>query len=130
MLDEVVFRGVPQGWRAGRPRVVWSGEIKAEQGYTIRKLRYEVLPGLWIPANLYEPDDLVGKVSVVLNINGHDPVGKATPYKQLRCINLAKRGMVALNPEWLGMGQLRGDDYSHDHLAMLDLCGRSGLSVF
>ena len=43
----------------------------------------------------------------MLNVNGHDRKdGKAVRYKQLRCINLAKRGMLALNPEWIGMGQL------------------------
>ena len=31
---------------------------------------------------------------------------KAAEYKQKRCINLAKRGIIALNVEWLGMGQL------------------------
>ena len=34
---------------------------------------------------------------VVINVNGHDGDGKAAPYKQMRCINLAKRGMLALN---------------------------------
>ena len=49
-----------------------------------------------------------GKVPVMLNVNGHDGNGKAADYKQIRCINLAKRGMSALNVEWLDMGQLQG----------------------
>src|SRR5262249_21704608 len=65
-----------------------------------------------------------------LNVNGHDGAGKAAPYKQLRCINLAKRGMLALNVEWLGMGQLRGPDYAHARMNQLDLCGTSGLAPF
>ena len=52
------------------------------------------------------------------------------PYKQIRCINLAKRGMLALNVEWLGMGQLQGDGFSHNRMNQLDLCGTSGLAVF
>jgi hypothetical protein len=100
------------------------------KGYVLRKLRYEALPGLWIPAVLYEPDNLGEKVPAVLNVNGHAATGKATPYKQIRCINQAKRGMLAMNLEWIGMGQLRGEGYSHNHLALLDLCGRSGVSVF
>ena len=130
VLDEVVFRGVPDTWRTENPAVVWGPTIDTPDGYRIRKLRVEALPGLWIPALLYEPDEMTGKVAAVLNVNGHASTGKSTDYKQLRCINLAKRGMLALNMEWIGMGQLRAPDYSHNHLALLDLCGRSGLSVF
>src|SRR5262249_33738818 len=65
-----------------------------------------------------------------LNVNGHDGNGKAAPYKQIRCINLAKRGILALNVEWLGMGQLRGTDYGHGRMNQIDLCGTSGLAPF
>jgi hypothetical protein len=126
--QQVVFRGVPKIWYANKPQIVFSDVIETDNGYKIRKLRYEALPGLWIPALLYEPDELKGNVPVVLNVNGHDR--KAVRYKQLRCINLAKRGMLALNPEWIGMGQLNTPDYAHNHLAKLDLYGHSGLSVF
>jgi dienelactone hydrolase len=130
VLDEVIFRGVPADWRSAKPQVVWDQTIATEKGYRLRKLRFEALPGFWVPAVLYEPDQLTGKVPAILNVNGHASTGKQTPYKQLRCINLAKRGMLALNLEWIGMGQLRGAGYSHNHLAMLDLCGCSGVSVF
>ena len=130
VLAKVIFRGVPSSWRKETPRIVWLETIKTEHGYSLRKLRVEVLPGLWIPAVLYQPDQLKGRVPVVLNVNGHDRKGKVTPYKQLRCINLAKRGMLALNLEWLGMGQLNTRGYSHNDLAKLDLCGTSGVSVF
>ena len=130
VLRDVVFRGVPASWRRPSPVVEWLDRIETAEGYSIRKLRVEALPGLWIPALLYEPDKLEGKVPVILNVNGHAATGKVTSYKQIRCINQAKQGMLALNLEWIGMGQLRSDGYSHNHLGLLDLCGRSGLSVF
>ena len=130
VLDEVVFRGVPDEWRNHRPSVVRHDVIETDHGYRIRKIRFEALPDLWIPALLYEPEDLASKVPAVLNVNGHAATGKSTDYKQLRCINLAKRGMLALNLEWIGMGQLRSDGFKHNHLSKLDLCGVSGLSVF
>jgi dienelactone hydrolase len=130
VLQQVIFRGVPSSWQQKNPTVVWLERIKTDQGYSLRKLRVEALPGLWIPGILYEPDDLQERVPVVLNVNGHDREGKVTAYKQLRCINLAKRGMLALNLEWLGMGQLNSRGYSHNDLAKLDLCGTSGVSVF
>jgi predicted amidohydrolase/dienelactone hydrolase len=130
ILDKVVFRGAAAQWRDAPACVEWQTTIDGGPGYRIRKLRYEVLPGLWIPALLYEPTDLVGQVPAVLNVNGHDRKGKAADYKQIRCINQAKRGMLALNIEWLGMGQLTGEGYQHDRLAQIDLCGTSGVAPF
>lgn len=131
VLDKIVFRGAPaQSWRDAKTKVEWLDTIDGGPGYKIRKLRYEALPGLWVPALLYIPDNLTGKVPAVLNVNGHEPKGKAAPYKQLICINQAKRGMLALNVDWIGLGQLGGRDYSHNRLVQLDLCGTSGLSVF
>jgi hypothetical protein len=130
VLDNIVFRGVPSEWRDPSRRVEWLDTIAGGAGYRIKKLRYEALPGLWIPALLYEPQELKGRVPVVLNVNGHDSKGKAAPYKQIRCINQAKRGMIAFNVEWLGMGKLQGDGFSHARMNQLDLCGTSGLAVF
>jgi dienelactone hydrolase len=130
VLNNAVFRGVPSAWRGASRRTEWLNTIAGGPGYRIKKLRYEAIPGLWIPALLYEPERLEGRVPVVLNVNGHDRNGKASPYKQIRCINLAKRGMLALNVEWLGMGQLQGDGFSHSRMNQLDLCGTSGLAVF
>lgn len=128
-LANVVFRGEAARWRDAETAVEWLDTIETDQGYRIRKLRYEALPGLWIPALLYEPNKLEGKVPVAMNVNGHDGVGKAASYKQIRCINQAKRGMLALNPEWVGMGQLRGPGYNHYKSNQIDLCGTSGVAV-
>ena len=126
---ELFFRGHPGGLLAEKPQVHWTGRIETGQGYTIRKLRYEGYPGLWVPALFYEPDDLQNHVPAVLNPNGHHAGGKAMDYKQARCINLAKRGMLALNTEFIGMGELRAD-VDHNRIAHLDLCGIAGIGVF
>jgi hypothetical protein len=130
VLDRVVYRGEAGQWRDAALGIEWQETISGGPGYRIKKLRYEALPRLWIPALLYEPEKLAGKVPVVLNVNGHDPNGKAAGYKQIRCINQAKRGMLALNVEWLGMGQLRTDNFNHGRMNQLDLCGTSGLAPF
>jgi len=111
-LDKVVFRGKAAEWRKQKTRVEWLETIPGGPGYRIRKLRYEAVPGFWIPALLYEPENLAGKVPVMLNVNE------------------VKRGMLALNPEWIGMGQLRGTNYQHYRMNQLDLCGTSGVSPF
>lgn len=128
-LANVVFRGEAANWRDAETAVEWLDTIETDQGYRIRKLRYEALPGLWIPALLYEPVKLEGRVPVGMNVNGHDGAGKAAGYKQIRCINQAKRGMLSLNPEWVGMGQLRGPGYNHYKSNQIDLCGTSGVAV-
>lgn len=130
VLEQVVLRGEARRWRNASRSVQWLETLEGGPEYRIRKLRYEAVPGLWVPALLYEPRALSGKAPVVLNLNGHDGDGKAAVYKQVRCINQAKRGLLALNVEWLGMGQLRAEGYTHYRMNQLDLCGTSGLSPY
>ena len=129
VLDRVVFRGGAADWRDTPLRVEWGKTIEDLPGYRIKKLKFEAVPGWWIPALLYEPLELKGRVPVVLNVNGHARTGKATDYKQLRCINQAKRGMIALNVEWIGMGQF-ANRMGHYQMAQLDLCGVAGIAPF
>jgi len=128
-LDKVVFRGEAAEWRKLPTKPVWLGELDAGD-YRIRKLRYEAVPGMWVCGLLYEPKNLESKTPVALHVNGHDRDGKAAGYKQVRCINLVKRGMLVLNLEWFNMGQLRGPEFDHYRLNQLDLCGTSGVSCF
>lgn len=130
VLDRVVYRGEAARWRDAATKVEWRETIEGGPGYRIKKLRYEALPGLWIPALLYEPEKLSGRVPGILNVNGHTSLGKQYPPKQIRCINQAKRGMLALNIEWVGMGQLSTGGFSHARMNQLDLCGTSGLAPF
>jgi len=129
VLERVVFRGEAAKWRDAACKVEWLGEIPGGPGYRIKRLRYEALPGMWIPALLYEPEKLAGKVPAVLNVNGHvGAIGKAYVPKQIRCINQAKKGMLALNVEWLAMGQLSAEGFQHSRMNQLDLCGTSGVA--
>ena len=128
-LNNVVFRGEASKWREIPTQAEWLGEIDCGD-YRLKRLRYEAVPGMWVCGLLYEPKTLSGKTPVVLNVNGHDKDGKAAKYKQIRCINQVKRGMIALNLEWFNMGQLRSADFDHYRLNQLDLCGTSGVACF
>jgi hypothetical protein len=131
VLDNVVFQGSASQWRDEKLVVERLETIEGGPEYVIHKLRYLAAPGMWIPALMYEPKKLTGKVPVMLNVNGHDSKnGKAAEYKQKRCINQAKRGMIALNVEWLGMGQLNVEGNSHYRMNQLDLCGTNGMAPF
>jgi len=128
-LEEVFLRGFDAAAAARPPRVVWGRTLRPDASYAIRALRFEAYPDYWIPALLYEPSRPVAPMPVVLNPNGHHAGGKAVEYKQIRCANLARRGILALNLEFIGMGELRGD-VSHSNIALLNLTGMAGVGLF
>ncbi len=59
-FDEVIFRGEAAAWRGFEGQVEWLETIDGGEGYQIKKLRFEAVPGLWVPALLYEPAKLEG----------------------------------------------------------------------
>lgn len=131
LINDVVFHGWPKDWVNAAPHFEDAGMIEAGPGYRMRKLRYEIVPGFYSTAILYEPDRLAGKVPAVLNVNGHvGPIGKAVEYKQKRCIQFAKMGMLALNLEWLAFGELNNKENLHWFGAHLDLVGMNGVGLF
>src|SRR5579885_2573885 len=130
LLDDVVFHGWPREWVEAPPRFEERGVIPAS-GYRMRKLRYEIVPGFWSSAVLYEPEHLDGKAPAILNVNGHvGAPGKAVEYKQKRCINQARRGIVSLNLEWFSFGELSSRENLHWYAAHLDLVGANGVGLF
>lgn len=131
LLNDVVFHGWPKEWEEAPPRFEDLGPVPGGKGYRMRKLRYEIVPGFWSTAVLYEPETISGKAPAILNVNGHvGAPGKAVDYKQKRCINQALRGIVALNLEWLGCGELFGKENDHAFGAHLDLAGANSVGLF
>ena len=131
LLNDVVFHGWPKDWVSSPPKFEDLGIIEGGEGYRIRKLRFEIVPGFQSTALLYEPTNMQGKVPAVLNVNGHvGAPGKSIEYKQKRCINLAKHGMLALNLEWLAFGELSSPENLHWFGAHLDLVGMNGVGLF
>ena len=131
LLQDVVFHGWPNEWVNAPPKFEDLGVIETGQGYRLRKLRYEIVPGFQSVAILYEPEKMQGKLPAILNVNGHvGPPGKAVEYKQKRCINFAKHGILALNLEWFFFGELRQEGNQHWYGAHLDLVGANGLGIF
>ena len=130
LLKDVVFHGWPQEWVNAPPRFEETGTL-AGKGYRMRKLRYEIVPGFYGAAILYEPENLQGKVPAIVNVNGHvGPPGKAVEYKQKRCIHFARQGMLALNLEWFAFGELKDEENGHWFGAHLDLVGTHHLGLF
>jgi dienelactone hydrolase len=131
LLGDVVFHGWPREWVESPPHFEDLGLIDSGHGYTLRKLRYEIVPGFQSTALLYGPEPLTGRVPAILSVNGHvGPEGKAIEYKQKRCINYAKQGMMTLSLEWFGFGELAQQENGHDFAAHLDLVGTSAVGLF
>jgi dienelactone hydrolase len=125
----VLYHGWPKEWIDSGPKFEKVGVIE-RPGYRIVKLRFEIVPGFYSAALLYEPAHLSGKAPAILNVNGHGPGGKAVEHKQKRCINQARRGIIALNIEWFGFGELAAEGDQHELLRLLDLAGVNGLGLF
>ena len=54
---------------------------------------------------LVEGEDLAARMSRgAINLHGHSREGNAYQAKQIRCINQAKRGMLAMSLGWIGTG--------------------------
>ncbi len=130
VLDDVAFHGWPSEWVHSGPHFEEVGVIESGHGYRVRKFRYEVVPGLSSTALLYEPEKTTGRVPAILNLLGHEPMGNAAEYEQKRCINFAKRGIVALSLGWFGFGELAIKGDAHDDAAALDLVGSNALGFF
>jgi dienelactone hydrolase len=131
LLDDVVFHGWPMEWVESPPRFEDLGVINSDKGYRLHKLRYEIVPGFYSTAILYEPERIEGRVPAILNVNGHvGAPGKSVEYKQKRCINFALHGMLALNLEWFDFGELAQPENEHWFGAHLDLVGANALGLF
>ena len=130
VLADIAFHGWPREWVEAAPRFEQTGIIDTNNGYRLRKFRYEIVPGFQSTAVLYEPQKISGKAPAILNVIGHEPDGNAAEYEQKRCINFAKRGIFALSLSWPGFGELAQRENAHDYAAYLDLVGSNALGFF
>lgn len=130
ILDDIAFHGWPRQWVDSAPKFQQIGVIETNDGYRIRKLRYEIVPGFMSTALLYEPNKITGRAPAILNLIGHEPEGIDVEYEQKRCINFAKRGIVALNLGWMEFGELSQPENAHDYAAALDLVGSNAFGLF
>ena len=130
ILEDIIYHGWPQSWVEAPPHFEQIEVIETGKGYRLRKFRYEIVPGFTSTAILYEPETIQGRIPAILNVIGHEPYGNAVEYEQKRCINFAKRGILALSLSWIGFGELAQPENAHDYSAQLDLVGTSAVGFF
>lgn len=85
-----------------------TGTIQ-EKGYHIEKLYYESLPGLFVRANLYIPDNYKNPMPGILYVCGHSPTQKV--HYQAHPRKFAQLGFVCLIIETIQWGEVRGEHW-------------------
>lgn len=83
-----------------------TGTIQ-ESGYHIEKLYYESLPGLYVRANLYVPDNKKDPMPAILYVCGHSPTQKV--HYQAHPRKFAQLGFVCLIIETIQWGEVGGN---------------------
>jgi cephalosporin-C deacetylase-like acetyl esterase len=85
-----------------------TGTIQ-QKGYHIEKLYYESLPGLYVRANLYVPDQIKSRVPAILYVCGHSPTQKV--HYQAHPAKFARLGFVCLIIETIQFGEVYGEHW-------------------
>lgn len=101
----IEMMGLPMEKDRNPPKVTFTGTIQ-EAGYRIEKFYYESLPGLYVPANLYIPDDIQEPRPAIIYVCGHSHGQKA--HYQAHPRKLAELGFVTLIFETLQFGEVWG----------------------
>jgi len=85
-----------------------TGTVQKD-GYRIEKLYYESLPGLYVRANLYVPDQIKEKMPAILYVCGHTETQKVSYQAHPR--KFAQLGFVCLIIETIQFGEVRGEHH-------------------
>mgnify|MGYP003676275999 FL=1 len=90
------------------PKVYPKGTLKQE-GFHIEKFYYESLPNLFVPANLYVPDNISNPRAAVIYLSGHSH-GQKVNY-QAHARRLAELGFITLIFDTIQFGEVWGDHW-------------------
>ncbi len=97
----------------GHRKLPWPPDLRARvtgvlrrPGYRIEKVVFQSLPGVWVPAHLYVPDEVGGPAPAILFYNGHWWAdSKSRPDFQAFCINMARMGFAVFSFDPFGQGE-------------------------
>jgi dienelactone hydrolase len=81
-----------------------TGIVKRD-GYRVENLIYESMPGYFVTASLFIPDNLSGRSPAILNAIGHSPKSYRRDIYQNLIINLVKKGFIVLAYDQIGQGE-------------------------
>lgn len=107
-LEMISIQDMPVNGERTPLNVRITGTIQRE-GYRIEKLYYESLPGLYVPANLYIPDNIKDPVPAIIYVCGHSHTQKV--HYQTHPAKFAQLGFVCLIVETIQYGEVLGQHH-------------------
>ncbi|HJZ41746.1 MAG TPA: acetylxylan esterase [Bacteroidales bacterium] len=108
LIDMMGLSDFPLQGNRSPLNITVTGTIQQE-GFHIVKLYYESLPGLYVPANLYVPDNAKEPLPAILYVCGHSPTQKVNYQAHPR--KFAQLGFVCLIIETVQFGEVRGEHW-------------------
>lgn len=119
-------------WPEKTPLNVRMETVGEYEGYTIKKVMYESVPGFWSTCNMYLPRPLTGKAPAILYCMGHFEEQRLVREERLdvpqQLANFARMGFISLVPDMIGKVDSRQitHDYGRDEM---ELWQSNGLGV-
>ncbi|MBM4370508.1 MAG: hypothetical protein FJ098_02590, partial [Deltaproteobacteria bacterium] len=93
--------------------------------HVIEKVLVEAHPGLWVTTLVMHPPSPATSLPGILVHHGHDQPGKSREPILTLGINLARRGALVVQPDWVFFGDLTTPENDHMHTEGNLLAGRS-----
>jgi uncharacterized protein len=88
-------------------------------GYSVRNVAIESLPGVFVTGSLYVPEKTNKKMPGILSTHGHwsskEDYGRYRADAQNRCASFAKMGAVVFSYDMVGYGEMKGIGWEHKH---------------
>jgi uncharacterized protein len=101
------------------------GDKRVYDGYEVRNVAFESLPGVYVTGSLYTPTDAKGTLPGILSPHGHwtEPgdVGRYRADSQKRFAAMARMGAMVFGYDMVGFGQLGELGWKHEHPEVLKL---------
>ena len=119
-------------WPEKTPLNVRTEDVGDYEGYSVKKIMYESMPGFWSTGNLYLPRPLTGKAPAILYCMGHFEEQRLTREARIdvpqQLANFARMGFVCLVPDMIGKVDSKQitHDYGRDEM---ELWQSNGLGV-
>jgi dienelactone hydrolase len=88
-------------------------------GYSVRNVAIESLPGVFVTGSLYQPENTNKKMAGILSTHGHwssrENYGRYREDSQKRCAGLARMGAAVFAFDMVGYGEMGELGWQHKH---------------
>ncbi|MGI8784712.1 MAG: alpha/beta hydrolase, partial [Acidobacteriota bacterium] len=79
--------------------------VTQRSGYRVEKIVFESIPGYFVTACLFVPDNLQGRAPAILNLIGHTDIAFRAPMYQQLILNLVEKKFIVLAVDPIGQGE-------------------------